>query len=114
MWRWAMVTDHLGGPRSTEALAVAGVEALLPTRRTVLRAAGSLGLVGAISTHGGRLLAPVRSGPSPEGEAVINTYKVFDGHRVVAPFGFPDTTTYGQTVTIPAGWSAITKVTFYM
>ena len=108
-----MVTDNRGCPRSTDDLA-AGVEALLPTRRTVLRAAGSLGLVGAVGTHAGSLLSPVRSSPSDEGDAVINTYKVFDGHRVVAPFGYPDTTTYGQTVTVPAGWSAITKVTFYM
>jgi hypothetical protein len=47
-------------------------------------------------------------------KAVINTYKVWDGGSAVTPFGCPDTSTYGQTITIPAKMKKLTKFSFYM
>jgi hypothetical protein len=47
-------------------------------------------------------------------KAVINTYKAWDGGSAVTPFGCPDTTTYGQTITIPSGKTKLTKFSFYM
>jgi len=46
--------------------------------------------------------------------AVINTIKDWDGGSVVLPFGCPDSTTYGQVITIPAKKHTLTKFTFYM
>jgi hypothetical protein len=47
-------------------------------------------------------------------KAVINTYKSWDGGSSVVPFGCPDTSTYGQVITIPAKKHKLTKFTFYM
>jgi hypothetical protein len=42
----------------------------------------------------------------------INTYKSWDGSEDVVPFGCPDTTTYGQVITVPSGYSKLNKFTF--
>src|SRR5262245_15628606 len=42
----------------------------------------------------------------------INTYKSWDGSEDVIPFGCPDTTTYGQVITVPSGKSHLNKFTF--
>jgi len=42
----------------------------------------------------------------------INTYKFWDGSQIVIPFGCPDTTTYGQVITVPAGKTLLNKYTF--
>jgi len=41
----------------------------------------------------------------------INTYKSWDGVNAVFPFGCPDTTTYGQVITVPSGKSHLNKFT---
>jgi hypothetical protein len=42
----------------------------------------------------------------------INTYKNWDGSERVASFGCPNTTTYGQVITIPATYTHLNKFTF--
>jgi len=42
----------------------------------------------------------------------INTYKSWDGSEDVIPFGCPDTTTYGQVITVPGGYTKLNKFTF--
>lgn len=42
----------------------------------------------------------------------INTYGSWDGNSSVIAFGCPNTTTYGQVITIPAGVTKLTKFTF--
>jgi hypothetical protein len=42
----------------------------------------------------------------------INTYKSWDGSQEVVSFGCPNTTTYGQVITVPAGKSKLDKFTF--
>jgi hypothetical protein len=44
--------------------------------------------------------------------ATINTFPAWDGSSIVQPFGCPDTSTYGQTITVPAGKSLLKKFTF--
>jgi hypothetical protein len=44
--------------------------------------------------------------------ATINTYPSWDGSSEVIDFGCPDTTTYGQTITIPEGKTLLKKFTF--
>jgi hypothetical protein len=43
----------------------------------------------------------------------IDTYKSWDGSEYVYPFGCPDTTTYGQVVTVPKKKSILNKFTFW-
>ena len=47
-------------------------------------------------------------------EATIDTHKGWDGASSVIPFGCPDTTAYGETITVPEGLQEINKFTFYM
>jgi len=47
-------------------------------------------------------------------KATINTFKVWDGASTVTPFGCPDSSTYGTTITVPNSKHAITKFTVYM
>jgi len=42
----------------------------------------------------------------------LSTYKSWDGSSYVQPFGCPDTTTYGQVVTIPNGQTHLDKFHF--
>jgi hypothetical protein len=44
--------------------------------------------------------------------ATINTFKNWDGTSIVQPFGCPNTTTYGQTITVPSGFTQLNKFTF--
>jgi hypothetical protein len=44
--------------------------------------------------------------------ATINTFKGWQGNQVVIPFGCPDTTTYGQTLTVPGHKVKLNKVTW--
>jgi hypothetical protein len=48
---------------------------------------------------------------STEG-ATINTYPAWDGSSEVVDFGCPNTTTYGQTITVPEGKTSLKKFTF--
>jgi hypothetical protein len=45
-------------------------------------------------------------------KATIDTFPNWDGSTIVQPFGCPDTTTYGQTITVPAGMTHLNKFTF--
>jgi hypothetical protein len=49
---------------------------------------------------------------SPAAKAAINTYKSWDGSQNVTEFGCPNTTTYGQVITVPANKTHLTKFTF--
>ena len=51
-------------------------------------------------------------GSSAAFAAHINTLKSWDGSSYVQPFGCPDTTTYGQVITVPKGETTLNKFTF--
>ena len=42
----------------------------------------------------------------------LDTYKRWDGSQNVGPFGCPDTTTYGEIITVPASKSLLNKFIF--
>jgi hypothetical protein len=42
----------------------------------------------------------------------INTFGSWDGTTYIQPFGCPNTTTYGETITIPAGKTTLNKFIF--
>jgi hypothetical protein len=44
----------------------------------------------------------------------ISTYKSWQGGQAVEPFGCPDTSTYGQVITVPSGMTHLQKFKFYM
>ena len=44
----------------------------------------------------------------------VDTTSSWNGTRTIGPFGYPDTTTYGQTVTVPAGDTQLSSFTFYV
>lgn len=44
----------------------------------------------------------------------INTYDDWDGVTFVSEWGHPNTATYGQVITVPAGKKKITSFTFWM
>lgn len=44
----------------------------------------------------------------------IDTTPSWNGTRTIGPFGYPNTTTYGQTVTAPSGDPMLNSFTFYM
>ena len=46
--------------------------------------------------------------------ATINTYAGWDGVSYLYPFGAPNTTTYGQVITVPDGKTMIDYFTFYL
>jgi hypothetical protein len=45
-------------------------------------------------------------------DAKINTLKDWDGFNIIEPFGCPDTTTYGEHITVPQGVTHLDKFTF--
>ena len=58
--------------------------------------------------------APSQALASVDKKATIDTHKSWDGTTTVQSFGCPNTTTYGETVTVPAGKSKLVKFDFYM
>jgi hypothetical protein len=109
-----MEPEYAARPAGPPMMTVAAPEpGSMVTRRTVLRTAGALGLISAFGVSRGALAAPAMA-VGIDDEPVINTYTQFDGHQIVAPFGYPDTTTYGQTITIPPDLHSIYKVTLYL
>jgi hypothetical protein len=44
--------------------------------------------------------------------ATINTFPSWNGTDIAQPFGCPNTTTYGETITVPAGKAILNKFTF--
>ena len=51
---------------------------------------------------------------SSDKKTTIDTYKGWDGASYLYPFGNPETSNYGQVVTIPAGNKTVKSFTFYM
>jgi hypothetical protein len=51
-------------------------------------------------------------GSSPVTAKAISTYNSWDGSSDIVPFGCPDTTTYGQVITIPKGQTHLGKFHF--
>jgi len=51
-------------------------------------------------------------GSSPVAAKGISTYNSWDGSSDIVPFGCPDTTTYGQVITIPSGQTHLGKFHF--
>jgi hypothetical protein len=47
-------------------------------------------------------------------DTVIDTTLGWDGSSAVAPFGLPDTATYGQTITVPLTDTSLTSFSFEM
>jgi hypothetical protein len=59
-------------------------------------------------------VTPPVSAAEPAKKTKINTFDDWDGGSTISPWGNPNTTTYGQTITIPKGNKKITKFSFYM
>jgi hypothetical protein len=51
---------------------------------------------------------------SASAASTIDTSASWDGATAIAPFGQPDTPTYGETVTVPGGDRFLTSFTFYL
>lgn len=51
---------------------------------------------------------------SVDKKPTIDTYSDWDGTSYLQPFGNPQTSNYGQTITVPDGKDALKKFTFYM
>jgi hypothetical protein len=47
----------------------------------------------------------------PAKVTIINTFGTWDGTTMVQPFGCPNTTTYGETITVPMGSTSIDRFT---
>jgi len=59
--------------------------------------------------------AAAASAPSQsKAKLIIDTYSSWNGGSSVSPFGCPDSSTYGQVITIPAKTKKLTKFSFYM
>lgn len=59
--------------------------------------------------------AALSSSPTSAASGInINTYKNWDGSSEVSAFGCPNTTTYGETITVPAGATSLEKFSFEM
>lgn len=69
------------------------------------RAAIAVSVVGLAVGAFGATSASAESAKTP----TINTYPDWNGTQTVQPFGCPNTTTYGETITIPAGMSKFSK-----
>ena len=71
----------------------------------VLARAGVMLTVGAVALSGQQ---------AAQADTTIDTWSSWDGCCTVAPFGHPDTSTYGQVLTIPAGEHKVRSVTWFM
>lgn len=80
-------------------------------RATVVTAAAALGM----ATFGATQASAAQSDVNPAAKhAAINTKKVWDGSSNIQAFGCPDTTTYGEVITIPDGKTTLNKFSFWM
>jgi hypothetical protein len=81
---------------------------LLTLRRTIAAVGvASLAFVAIAPTAGA-------STTSSDKKATIDTYSGWDGVSYLFPFGNPETSNYGQVITIPEGKSKLKSYTFYM
>jgi hypothetical protein len=69
-------------------------------------------LLGAMAFSVGAIAAST-AGAAEAKNNNINTYKDWTG-SIVTPFGCPDTTTYGEVITIPSGVHHLEKFSFWM
>jgi hypothetical protein len=60
--------------------------------------------------------APTREAPGTvlSHRATINTHREWDGLGAIAGFGNPNSGTFGQTITIPAGKTTLRRFNFYL
>jgi hypothetical protein len=72
---------------------------------TLSKAVAAVGIASVATMVG---VTPASAAPT------IDSYSVWNGTDFVWPFGQPDTATYGQTVTIPAGKTTPKKFAFWM
>jgi hypothetical protein len=72
---------------------------------TISKAVAAVGIASVATMIG---VTPASAAPT------IDTYSVWNGTDYVWPMGHPDTSTYGQTVTIPAGKTTPKKFAFWM
>lgn len=79
---------------------------------SVIRRAATV--AGALALGLTALLPGQASATTPAGNASINTYHDWDGSSEVIAFGCPDTTTYGQVITMPGHQTRINKFTFQL
>ncbi len=89
---------------------------LFPSSPSLLRKSAVAG--GAVAL-GLAVFMPAAASASPSSDALaqrptINTFKSWDGSTSILPFGCPETSNYGETITVPKGKTEIQKVTFYM
>ena len=64
-----------------------------------------------LATFGAAQASASTAGVAKKG-ATINTHKDWQGNQIVIPFGCPDTTTYGQTITVPWHKTKLNKITW--
>ncbi len=50
----------------------------------------------------------------PAGAQVINTYPGWNGTDTISAFGYPNTSTYGEAITTPAGATNVSQFSFYL
>ncbi len=44
----------------------------------------------------------------------VNTYPLWNGTDTISPFGYPNTSTYGEAITTPAGATDVTSFSFWL
>ena len=75
-------------------------------------------VIGAVAVGIGVLPAQaLGAAPADQGakaKVIVDTDQYFDGSNAVLPFGCPDSSVYGQTITIPQKVHKLTKFTFRM
>jgi hypothetical protein len=80
----------------------------MTSRSSLLRRAFVLVSIGAVALTG------MPSAGASTDAATIDTYSTWDGTSTLQPFGHPDTSTYGQVITIPEGKRKVRWFTWYM
>lgn len=80
------------------------------TSRSLLPTAGVAVAVLALSVA----MSGTAVATQPARHGTINTRQAWDRSTYIAPFGCPNTTTYGQVVMIPAGKTSLDRFVFWM
>jgi hypothetical protein len=89
--------------------------ASLPLIRRIAIAIGVLSLgVGAAGSAFGAPGQTHPPGTDSHEHATIDTYGAWDGSTAIATFGRPDTSTYGQVITVPQAKTSIWRFSFYL
>jgi hypothetical protein len=85
-----------------------------PTSRFFRRATAAGAVAVAIALIPGQAFGASTADSVAKAKVIVDTDQFFDGSNIVLPFGCPDSSTYGQTITIPKKIHKITKFTFEM